>query len=180
MRKRGSITEAAAFALAFGAAGVLGAASAHAADVEAQATAAMVNAKGDSVGTVALKQGAQGTVLHVRLTDLPPGTHAFHVHEVGACDPPDFKSAGDHYNPADDAHGFFNEDGYHAGDLPNIHVPESGILEVEFFSEALKLDDDLFDDDGAALVIHTGEDDYRTDPAGAAGDRIACGVIQKG
>jgi superoxide dismutase, Cu-Zn family len=160
-----------------GTAGLAGAAEPDAA-VEAEATAAMVNQAGDSVGTVALKQGPHGTHLHARLTGLPPGTRAIHVHEVGTCDPPDFQSAGGHYDPDNRAHGFFNPDGYHAGDLPNIHVPESGMLEVEFFNERLKVDD-VFDDDGTSVVIHTEPDDYRTDPAGQAGTRIACGVIER-
>lgn len=176
---RRTVASAAALALLFGAAGLAGTKGAGAADVAAEATAAMTDAQGNSVGTVALEQGAQGTVVHARLTGLAPGTHALHAHETGKCDAPDFTSAGGHYNPTDQAHGFFDEDGYHAGDLPNIHVPESGTLEVEFFSEQLKLDDDLFDDDGSALVIHTGADDYRTDPAGDAGDRVACGVIER-
>jgi superoxide dismutase, Cu-Zn family len=167
----------ASLAFLFGTAGLLSAAEPQAA-VQAEATAAMENAEGESVGTVALKQGPHGTHLHARLTGLPPGSRAIHIHEVGTCEPPGFESAGDHYDPEDRAHGFFSEDGYHAGDLPNIHVPESGILEVEFFSERLKLDD-LFDDDGASIVIHTEVDDYRTDPSGDAGGRIACGVIER-
>ena len=180
MGKRTIITVGAATGLAFmlGAAGLSGAAQPDT-TIEAEAMAAMMDAEGDSVGTVALKQGPHGTLLHARLTGLPPGTRAIHVHESGACEPPDFESAGDHYDPDDRAHGFFNEDGYHPGDLPNIHVPESGIIEVELFSEHLKLDDDLFDEDGASLVIHTEADDYRTDPSGDAGGRIACGVIER-
>lgn len=180
MDKR-TVTAASAAALTFlfGAAGMAGAKKASAADVAAKATAAMKDTEGNSVGTVAFEQGAQGTVVHARLTDLEPGTHAFHLHETGKCEAPDFTSAGDHYNPTDQAHGFFADDGYHAGDLPNIHVSESGTLEIEFFSEQLKLDDDMFDTDGSSLVIHTGSDDYRTDPAGDAGERVACGVIEK-
>ena len=178
MGKR-TVVSAAALAVVFGAAGMTGAKEADAAEGAAEATAAMTDAKGNSVGTVALEQGAQGTVVHARLTDLEPGTHAFHVHKIGKCEAPDFKSAGDHYNPTEKAHGVLAEAGYHAGDLPNIHVSESGTLEIEFFSEQLKLDDNLFDADGSSLVIHTGTDDYRTDPAGGAGERVACGVIEK-
>lgn len=176
---RRTVASAAALALLFGAAGLAGAKGAGAADVAAEATAAMTNSDGNSVGTVALEQGAQGTLLHARLTNLPPGTLAIHVHETGTCEAPDFTSAGGHYNPTDQAHGFLAEDGYHAGDLPNIHIPESGTLEVEHFSERLKLDDDLFDEDGAAIVIHADADDYRTNPAGDAGARIACGVVER-
>jgi Cu-Zn family superoxide dismutase len=179
MMDKRTITAASAAALAVlvGAAGMAGAKEASAADVAAKA--AMNDAEGNSVGTVAFEQGAQGTVVHARLTNLPPGTHAFHVHETGKCEAPDFTSAGGHFNPGDQAHGFFADDGYHAGDLPNIHIAESGTLEIEFFSEPLKLDDNLFDTDGSAVVIHAGVDDYRTDPAGDAGERVACGVIER-
>ena len=166
------------FIVALHAAGVPGAAEPGAGS-QAEATAALKNAEGDSVGSVALKQGPQGTLLHARLTGLPPGTHAIHVHTVGACEPPDFESAGGHYNPDQKKHGLFREDGFHAGDLPNIHVPESGTLEVEVFTERLKLTDDLFGGDGTSMVIHRDPDDYRSDPAGHAGERVACGVIER-
>ena len=74
-------------------------------------------------------------------------------------------------------HGFDSAEGMHAGDMPNIHVPDSGVLEIEVLNTLLKLDATLFDADGAAIVIHDGPDDYASDPAGAAGSRIACGVI---
>lgn len=144
----------------------------------AAASAAMQNPEGKAVGTVELKQVSSGVLLHAKFDGLIPGTHAFHVHAVGKCEPP-FTSAGGHYNPDDAKHGLLTEDGPHAGDMPNIHVPESGMLEIEVFNSRLTLDDKLFDSDGAAIVIHEGPDDYETDPAGAAGPRIACGVIQK-
>lgn len=143
-----------------------------------RARAAMANANGESVGEVELSQTPHGTLLHAKLTGLPPGAHAFHVHTVGKCEPP-FKSAGGHFNPDGVKHGILAEDGVHAGDMPNIHVPESGALEIEVLNTLLMLDASLFDDDGAAIVIHDGPDDYKTDPAGAAGPRIACGVIEK-
>ena len=94
------------------------------------------------------------------------GAHAFHVHTIGACEPP-FKSAGGHYNPTGAQHGMDNPEGMHAGDMPNIHVGASGALEIEVLNTMLRLDDALFDADGAAIVIHAGPDDYKTDPAGA-------------
>lgn len=179
MSRRAVITVGAiGFAVVLQAAGLPGAAEPDG-NVQAGATAAMKDAEGNSVGTVALKQTAHGTLLHARLTGLPPGTRAIHVHTVGACEPPDFQSAGGHYNPDQQQHGYLSEEGFHAGDLPNIHVPESGILEVEFFSERLELNDDLFTGDGTSLVIHSEADDYQTDPAGNAGGRIACGVIER-
>ena len=159
-------------------AGVALAAAFQTASAAEQASAAMKNAKGESVGTVTLRETPQGTLLHATLTSLPAGAHAFHVHTVGVCEPP-FKSAGGHYNPTGAKHGIDNPEGMHAGDMPNIHVPESGALEVEVLNTLLSLDDALFDADGAAIVIHEGPDDYVSDPAGAAGPRIACGVIRK-
>ena len=158
--------------------GVALAAASQTASAAEQASAGMMNAKGESVGIVTLQAVPHGTLLHATLTNLPAGTHAFHVHAVGACEPP-FKSAGGHFNPADAKHGITSADGMHVGDMPNIHVPASGALEIEVLNTQLSLDEALFDEDGAAIVIHEGADDYASDPAGAAGPRIACGVIQQ-
>ena len=151
-------------------------AATQAASAAEQASAAMMNANGESVGAVTLRETPQGTLLHAKLENLPAGAHAFHIHAVGQCEPP-FKSAGGHYNPTGKKHGIDNPDGMHVGDMPNIHVPDSGALEIEVLNAQLRLDASLFDEDGAAIVIHDGPDDYVTDPAGAAGPRIACGVI---
>jgi Cu-Zn family superoxide dismutase len=144
----------------------------------AQAAATLRDTDGNTVGTVALASTPHGVLLRVELDGLPAGTHAFHVHGVGACEPP-FKSAGGHFNPDGKRHGLLAPEGPHAGDMPNIHVPASGTLTVEVYNQRLRLDSALFDADGAAIVIHAGADDYGTDPAGAAGDRIACGVIER-
>ena len=143
-----------------------------------QAMAKLKNPKGESVGEVKLMQTPHGTLLHAKFSNLPPGAHAFHVHAVGKCEPP-FKSAGGHFNPGGKKHGIHAAEGLHAGDMPNIHVPASGSLEIEVLNTLLKLDSSLFDADGAAIVLHAGPDDYKSDPAGAAGARIACGVIAK-
>lgn len=144
-----------------------------------EASAAMMSAEGEPLGSVELSQKANGTAIVAQLKGLPEGTHAFHVHEIGKCDPP-FKSAGGHFNPTGLHHGIESADGPHAGDLPNIYVPASGEVTFEMFNTRLAVDKILLDVDGAAIVIHEGPDDYRTDPAGAAGDRIACGVLQGG
>ena len=142
------------------------------------ATARLMDPAGKSVGTVALTQTPHGTLLHAKFANLPPGAHAFHVHAVGKCEAP-FKSAGGHFNPGGKKHGIHAEAGLHVGDMPNIHVPESGSLEIEVLNTLLKLDSTLFDADGAAIVLHAGPDDYKSDPAGDAGARIACGVIAR-
>ena len=158
------------------AAGIALVATSQLASAAEQASAAMMNANGDSVGVVTLRETPQGTLLHAKLENLPAGAHAFHVHAVGVCEPP-FKSAGGHFNPTGKKHGIDNAEGMHVGDMPNIHVPDSGALEIEVLNTQLHLDASLFDEDGASIVIHDGPDDYASDPAGAAGPRIACGVI---
>jgi Cu-Zn family superoxide dismutase len=130
------------------------------------------------VGTVTLQQTPHGALVHAKLMNLPAGTHAFHVHAIGKCEPP-FKSAGGHFNASGQKHGILSEAGMHAGDMPNIHISPSGALEIEVLAAGVHLDDQLFDADGSAIVMHQGADDYKTDPAGAAGPRITCGVIQR-
>jgi superoxide dismutase, Cu-Zn family len=144
-----------------------------------RAHAVLKDKDGKTVGVVILTGVPTGVLLDVDLTAVPPGTHAFHIHAVGKCDAPDFKSAGGHFNPEEDKHGLMSKAGPHAGDMPNIHVPESGELRIEVLNQMVHLSKGLLDKDGSAIVIHQGADDYKTDPAGAAGPRIACGVIEK-
>ena len=142
------------------------------------ASASLMNADGQSVGQVGLTQTPHGVLLSASLWNLPSGTHAFHVHAVGKCETP-FKSAGGHFNPKRKKHGISRKGGMHVGDMPNVHVDANGTLTIEGLNKKLALDDALFDADGAAIVMHAGADDYKSDPAGAAGPRIACGVIER-
>lgn len=162
-----------------GLATILAAGSAIAQDSAAAAT--LANSQGREVGTVSFTEGSNGLLLQADLHDLPAGTHGFHLHAVGACTPPDFKAAGGHFNPTEKKHGFLAKEGPHLGDMPNIHVPASGTLAFEFFLPEVTIDKEaqLMDKDGTAVMIHSKADDYKTDPAGEAGDRIACGVIEK-
>jgi len=144
-----------------------------------RATAVLLDPDGKEVGKATLIAVPTGIILDADLTGLPPGDHAFHIHAVGKCEAPDFKSAGGHFNLEEDEHGLMNEAGPHGGDMPNIHVPESGALHIEVLNQMVFLKEGLFDDDGSAIVIHEGPDDYVSDPAGDAGARIACGVITK-
>jgi Cu-Zn family superoxide dismutase len=148
----------------------------------AAARAVLADKDGKTVGEAHLEQTPHGVVIHLDIQALPPGTHAIHVHAVGKCDPPDFASAGGHFNPAGHQHGIENPAGMHAGDLPNLEVPADGKLVVDVFAPGISLlpgHVSLFDADGYALVIHEKADDYKSDPAGNAGARIACGVVTR-
>ncbi len=145
------------------------------------ASAPLKDAQGKEVGSANLTQTPRGVLINLSVKGLPPGEHAFHVHAVGKCEPP-FTSAGGHFNPDSKKHGLMATEGAHAGDMPNLHIPQSGDLTIEVLNAAVTLDkgkpNSLFDADGSALVIHAGTDDYKTDPTGDAGGRIACGVVQ--
>jgi superoxide dismutase, Cu-Zn family len=158
------------------AAGLAFVAPAFAAD---QASAVLKDAQGAEVGKATLTTTPSGVLIRLDLTALPAGEHAFHIHAVGKCEPPKFESAGPHFNPDTTKHGLMNPEGPHAGDMPNLHVPEGGKLQVEVLNPTVTLSAEsaLLDEDGSAIVVHAGADDYQTDPAGNAGDRIACGVI---
>jgi Cu-Zn family superoxide dismutase len=155
---------------------VLLAVPAHAAD---KASAVLKDPSGKEVGTATLATTPSGTLITLELTAAPPGTHGFHIHTVGKCEPPEFESAGGHFNPDKAKHGYLNNDGPHAGDMPNVHVPDSGKLTVEVLNPLVTLgaESALLDEDGSSLMLHADPDDYQTDPAGHAGGRIACGVI---
>ena len=142
------------------------------------AKAVLKNPDGEEVGTVTLKAVPSGVLLDADFTALPEGTHAFHIHGTGKCEPPSFKSAGGHFNPEEDEHGLENPAGPHAGDMPNIHVPENGKLHIEVLNQMVSLPG-LLTGEGTAIVLHEMGDDYVSDPAGDAGPRIACGVTTK-
>jgi Cu-Zn family superoxide dismutase len=143
-------------------------------------TAELKMADGKDVGTVAFTQTHAGVRLKLSLKGLPPGVHALHVHAVGKCEPP-FTSAGPHFNPEQKKHGLKSAEGHHAGDMSNIIIPASGDRTLTVVNKDITLEkgkpNSVFQDGGTAVVIHANKDDYMTDPAGNAGDRIACGVI---
>jgi len=144
------------------------------------AKATLKDQAGKEVGAVQLIETPHGVLLKLALKGAVPGEHAFHIHAVGKCEPP-FTSAGGHFNPAAKKHGLAVAEGAHAGDMPNLHIPANGDLMVEILNGGVTLakgkPNSVFDTDGSAIVIHAGVDDYKSDPTGNAGDRIACGVI---
>ncbi len=160
---------------------LLVAAAGDAGAVGEKAVAELKLASGTSVGTITLTEIAAGVMLKFDLKGLPPGPHALHVHEVGKCEG-DFSSAGGIYNPLGAKHGFLNEEGPMAGDLPNVVAAADGTALAEVLSPYLHLskdtDDTLFDADGSSLVLYEKADDYQTDPEGGGEPRIACGVLK--
>jgi superoxide dismutase, Cu-Zn family len=151
---------------------------------ERTAHAQFHNSDNKIVGEATLKQDNAGVLIQATFTGLPAGTHALHIHETGSCEGPDFKSAGGHFNPKDAKHGLMNPTGPHAGDMPNFVAAKSGKTEVEVYNDRVTLEkgagNSLLKTGGTALVVHSGKDDYQSDPAGDAGSRIACGVIEMG
>lgn len=141
------------------------------------AKASLKDAKGQTVGDITFEQYPHGTLIKGTLSNLPPGTHAIHIHEAGQCDAPEFKAAGGHFNPHKKAHGLMASGGKHEGDLPNLTVAQDGKVQFEFFGGQNLTVRSLQDTDGSAVVVHAKADDYKTDPTGEAGGRIACGVV---
>lgn len=146
------------------------------------ATAELSNAEGRVLGTVTFTQINAGVRIIVEVRGLPPGPKAVHIHEVGRCEAPGFASAGGHFNPDKRQHGLQNPQGPHAGDLPNITIEADGSGRLETTTDRVTLGSgatSLFDGDGSVLVVHGSPDDFKTDPTGNSGARVACGVIVK-
>lgn len=147
----------------------------------AQAKAELKDVKGRPAGTATFTESGGMVKLKLNATGLDAGKHGIHVHEVGKCDPPDFESAGAHFNPHGRKHGVKAAQGAHAGDLPNLVASTEGLASADMTMPGVTLakgeKNSLLDKDGSALVIHAKEDDEVTDPAGNSGDRLICGVV---
>ena len=139
----------------------------------------LVNSAGQAIGTVRAWQTAGGIAFRVDARGLPHGVHGIHVHPIGRCDPPDFASAGTHWNPTNKQHGLNNPNGPHAGDMPNVTVAANGVLQETVILPHANMAE-LLDADGAAILIHANADDYVSQPSGNSGPKIACAVLGPG
>jgi Cu-Zn family superoxide dismutase len=149
-----------------------------------KARATFIDAKGQQIGRATLSETAGGVLIDVEISGLPPGEHGFHIHQTGKCEPnTNFESAGGHFSLTDQTHGYHSDGDPHVGDMPNQFVGQDGKLRVHVINPSVTLDDEgggLFDQDGSAIVVHANPDDYRSQPSGQAGGRIACAVVEKG
>ncbi len=147
---------------------------------EMTAGANMVGPGGETLGTVTLTQTPQGALVAADLQGLAPGAHGFHIHETGSCDP-DFKAAGGHFNAHGASHGYAHEGQPHAGDMPNVYAHADGTARADVLNALVTLEEgaagSLFDGDGSAVIVHAKGDSYGDDAG--AGDRVACGVIER-
>src|SRR6476661_1854361 len=137
----------------------------------------LIDSSGRQIGTVAAWQTSGGVSFHVSASGLPHGLHGIHVHPIGRCDPPDFASAGTHWNPTGKQHGLNNPQGPHAGDLPNVEVAANGVLNQTVVLPNATMAQ-LLDADGSSIMIHANADDYVSQPSGNSGPKIACAIIQ--
>lgn len=147
-----------------------------------QAKAEIYNSDGRQIGRAVFFETVEGVKVIVEVVGIPSGNHGVHIHQFGLCERPEFKTAGDHFNPSSKQHGFKNKSGQHAGDMPNLKVEDESLAgRLEFILNDVNLGSgksSLLKENGTSIVIHASYDDELTNPSGNSGTRIACGVIQ--
>ncbi len=150
----------------------------------AKATASFINSEGEKSGSATLTQTPNGVLIEFELENLPAGgEHGFHIHQTGSCETPGFESAGGHFAPMNRNHGYQDAEGFHAGDMPNQVASADGTIKGFVFNHQITLGEganSVFDDDGSAIVLHAGADDYSSQPSGDAGSRLLCAKIEEG
>lgn len=138
------------------------------------ATAALAAKSGSMVaGSVGFSEIPNGLRVTAQVTGLTPGEHGFHIHESGDCSAADGSSAKGHYNPAGKAHGHHDEAMHHSGDMPNLVANAQGEAKLAADISGVTLAEIT----GRSVVIHADPDDYKSQPAGNSGKRVACGSI---
>lgn len=140
------------------------------------ALAVLKDKNNNSIGLIKFEEGPNGVLVNFEINGISPGWHAIHVHETNDCSGEGFKTAGGHANAHGASHGFMQGKALHAGDMPNLWAHKDGSVRAQAFLAGVKIADWL-DDDGAAVILHESEDDYSSQPSGAAGARIACGSV---
>lgn len=149
------------------------------AGMKAGATAIIKDARGRTIGTAKAMNHGGMLMVEVKGRGMPAGTRAVHVHTMGKCEAKTkFETAGPHWNTAGKQHGAQNPQGPHDGDMPNMNVMTNGMASYSAMISGQSVAG-LLDADGSAVIVHEAADDYRTDPTGNAGGRIACGVFRK-
>jgi Cu-Zn family superoxide dismutase len=144
------------------------------------ATAPLEAKSGSKVtGTATFTQKGKDVTVVVNVENAPPGKHAVHIHDKGDCSSPDGKSAGDHWNPSTDQHGAWSAEHHHLGDIGNMDVGPDGKGTITLTTNKWAVAGAPTSDGviGHAIIVHGGVDDFKTQPTGNAGPRIACGVI---
>jgi Cu-Zn family superoxide dismutase len=142
---------------------------------------AMGSKSGSNVtGSIGFTQVGDEVEMVVELVGLEEGAHAIHLHQNGDCSSDDAKSAGGHWNPTDEAHGSWGEDMHHKGDIGNLQADADGNASLTFSTDkwCLDCDDENKRINGKAVIVHAKADDFTSQPSGAAGARVACGVIE--
>lgn len=180
-----TVCTAAMFALALSASAAIAGTGEGKGEAQAKpVNATVIGVEGNALGVVMLEETPAGLLITTDIKGLPEGDHGFHFHQKGVCDVAQkFTTAGGHFTPGQEKHGLMVMGGPHGGDMPNQHVGADGVLKAQILNTRVTLSPgakSLLDADGSALVIHAGADDYKSQPAGDAGDRIACAVISAG